>query len=185
MRGTGFVIVEIVWWMVAAAVVGALIGWLVRGWRNARIDAEWLILVTSLRDRISQLEGTSTDGGEGDAAAEPPHEEREADPADGEPEDPERTADDDVADDDAPSLDEPADEPDATAPDVEGAEAVGDGSGGSIDPAPTAPSGGPSDDEPELLIELTDASVGPADPFGTSDLGGESAPVGEDELETS
>lgn len=49
MRGTGYAIVEIIWWMLAAAVIGGAIGWILRYWigggrsrkeAQAKIDAQ-------------------------------------------------------------------------------------------------------------------------------------------------
>jgi hypothetical protein len=57
MRGTGYAIAEIVWWLVAAAIIGFLIGWLIRTWsmRNA-VDAEWQERVDAEKKRVKNLE---------------------------------------------------------------------------------------------------------------------------------
>ena len=39
MRGTGYAIIEIIWWMLAAAAVGVIIGWILRG-RRLSADLE-------------------------------------------------------------------------------------------------------------------------------------------------
>lgn len=42
MRGTGYAIVEIIWWMLAAAAVGFFIGWILRRWSGAReLESLW------------------------------------------------------------------------------------------------------------------------------------------------
>lgn len=42
LRGAEYAIAEIVWWMLAAALIGAAVGWLVRGFRQSRaVEAEY------------------------------------------------------------------------------------------------------------------------------------------------
>ena len=76
MRGTGFVVGEIILWLTAAAAIGAVVGWLVRAWRGdarARADADARVAaekghVTGLETRLAaaksraeDLEGKLTD----------------------------------------------------------------------------------------------------------------------------
>ena len=32
MRGIGYAIIEIIWWLVIAAIIGSIIGWILRKW---------------------------------------------------------------------------------------------------------------------------------------------------------
>jgi predicted flap endonuclease-1-like 5' DNA nuclease len=41
MRGTGYAILEIIWWMAAAAILGLIIGWILRGRQFERNLAAW------------------------------------------------------------------------------------------------------------------------------------------------
>ncbi len=57
MRGTGYAVVEIIFWMPAAAVVGAIIGWLLCSWwARRRTAGEWGARLESARERASELE---------------------------------------------------------------------------------------------------------------------------------
>jgi hypothetical protein len=58
MRGTGFVITEIILWLVAAALVGIVIGWLIRGWRSERKLSKRLESpLEEARSKAADLEG--------------------------------------------------------------------------------------------------------------------------------
>jgi predicted flap endonuclease-1-like 5' DNA nuclease len=57
MRGTGYAIAEIVWWMFAAGVVGVAIGWVTRGLRSGDSVAapESDAFVAGLRTQVDEL----------------------------------------------------------------------------------------------------------------------------------
>lgn len=57
MRGTGYAIAEIIWWMLAAAAVGFLIGWILRRWSEARdLESLWEERFEAQRTRADRLE---------------------------------------------------------------------------------------------------------------------------------
>lgn len=68
MRGTGYAIAEIIWWMLAAAVIGGIIGWIMRYWigggRSRKEISEelgmWKVkgegLVSDLETKTAELE---------------------------------------------------------------------------------------------------------------------------------
>ncbi len=56
MRGTGYAVAEIIWWMLAAAVIGAITGWILRYWfggGRSRKEAE--AKVEAQRGRYSEI----------------------------------------------------------------------------------------------------------------------------------
>jgi len=56
-RGTEYAVLEIVWWMLAAALVGALIGWMIRGFSKARrVERHYAPLVVKEQQRAVRLE---------------------------------------------------------------------------------------------------------------------------------
>lgn len=58
MRGTGYAIAEIIWWMLAAAVIGAAIGWMLRYWYGggrSRKEAE--AKIEAQKGRYSEISG--------------------------------------------------------------------------------------------------------------------------------
>ncbi len=56
MRGTGYAIAEIAWWMLAAAGVGFLIGWFVRRWFvESSAAAEWEPRVAAEKEQAAHL----------------------------------------------------------------------------------------------------------------------------------
>ena len=56
MRGTGYAIAEIIWWMLAAAVIGGAIGWILRYWiggGRSRKEAE--AKIDARKDRYAEI----------------------------------------------------------------------------------------------------------------------------------
>lgn len=90
MRGTGYAIVEIAWWMLAAAGVGFLIGWFVHRWFGASAAAtEWeprliaekeraALLHRQLEERSAVADRTESELANARAELERTHSERDA-----------------------------------------------------------------------------------------------------------
>lgn len=124
MRGSAFVVFEVLLWMAAALVLGMVIGWLIRGWRSEKklraaveqAHTEELAERGELSTRLAVAEARVAEFG---AAAPKPGElgsgdEEGRDPAPpsdaGEP-DPTPAADEEAAEDAAVFADEDGDEP--------------------------------------------------------------------------
>ena len=92
MRGAQYAIAEIVLWMLAAGVVGAVIGWMLRGWSRAQAAAEWKAIALKERARSIELEAEHDQpAGETPTAPADPFEGSSSstvDTSDGEPIDP-------------------------------------------------------------------------------------------------
>ena len=56
MRGTLYAAAEIVWWLLAAAAIGFLLGWVVHRWRVRKVEAEWSGRLDRERKRAGKLD---------------------------------------------------------------------------------------------------------------------------------
>lgn len=81
MRGTAFVVFEVMLWMAAALLIGVVIGWLIRGWRSeqklrAAVEATHAAGVAGQGDlaarlaaaeaRVAEVEQSGSNKGESD-----------------------------------------------------------------------------------------------------------------------
>lgn len=70
LRGTGYAVAEIVWWMLAALIVGIAIGWLLRSFRRERrVEAHYASELETSQQRSARLESQLADARAEAAAA--------------------------------------------------------------------------------------------------------------------